>query len=292
MNEQILFYSKKCKNCNQLMTMLQHSPRLTNSFLIICIDDKRYRIPKAIKYVPSAIIPSPSGEPQIYTGKSLFNWVKSHINIQQKQAQSQPVQRHGHAQGQGQGQVQVQGQGQGNMSNSNSNNVEPEIWDAYVMNNLSGTFAFIDDNENEKVVEKGGFATLNNAHSFRIITPDDDGIKNKGDIKPVSYDASSYNNSSSNGSSSSNPFAENYQNNSYNQSQNQSHSHSQTNYNPNQYNPNQYNKNQSYDPNMFKDSNYEGNDQRSNSKKAALDSQLEAFKNSRDMGMPQPLRRM
>ncbi len=285
MSEQILFYSKKCVNCKQLLSLLEKSPHLLNTFLIICIDDKRYRIPKAIKRVPSAIIPSPMGEPQIFTGKSLFDWVKNRIHSQQRN--SNPTQNNYNKQ---QHQQQNYQQNQRNQNQNNRNQsqnqnsykeVEPEVWDSFMMNNLSGTFAFIDDNENEKVKDKSGFASLNSIYNFKIQTPDDDGIKGKGDIKPVSYSANDYEIEEGNRNSG-NPFADNNQ--------------SYQNQNQNQYNPNEYNSranmSQSFDPNMFRDSNYEGNDSRSNSRKSQFDSQMEAFKNSRDMGMPQPIRRM
>ncbi len=275
MSEHILFYSKKCQFCKQLFSLLETNQRLMNNFLIICIDDKRYRIPKAIKSVPSAIIPSPTGEPQIYTGKQLINWVKNRTNSQQRQI---PVQ-------------QQQQQQQGRNPNLNRNvqqqqqqkTMEPEIWDSFMMNNLSGTFAFLNDNENEVVNDKNGFASLESLYNFKIHTVEDDGIKGRGDVKPVAYstdDDSLRIPQGGNGRSQGNPFADSEQ-----QSRNNS------NYNPNEFNP-RANIGQSFDPNMFRDQNYEGNDSRANARKSQFDSQMEAFKNQRDMGMPQPLRRM
>jgi hypothetical protein len=277
MSEHILFYSKKCQFCKQLFSLLENNPRIMNIFLIICIDDKRYRIPKAIKSVPSAIIPSPTGDPQIYTGKQLINWIKNRTNSQERRA---PVQQSGNYPQQMGRNVQQQQQQQQQQV------IEPEVWDSFMMNNLSGTFAYLDDNENEKVKDKNGFASLNSLYNFKISTPDDDGIKGKGDVKPVAYstdDDSLRLPSSGGGRNQGNPFADS---DSYgNQKQ------SNSNYNPNEFNP-RANMGQSFDPNMFRDQNYEGNDSRSNSRKSQFDSQMEAFKNSRDMGMPQPLRRM
>ncbi len=271
MSEHILFYSKKCQFCKQLFSLLESNPRLMNIFLIICIDDKRYRIPKAIKSVPSAIIPSPTGEPQIYTGKQLINWVKNRTNSQQRQSQSQ---------------MPVQQQQNRNPQIQQQQTMEPAIWDSFVMNNLSGTFAFLNDNENEKVKDKNGFASLNSLYNFKIQTPEDDGMKGKGELKPVAYstDDDSLRIPQGNGRSQGNPFADS---NEYNNS----HQQSNNSYNPNEFNP-RANMAQSFDPNMFRDQNYEGNDSRSNSRKSQFDSQMEAFKNQRDMGMPQPLRRM
>jgi hypothetical protein len=274
MSEHILFYSKKCTYCKQLFSLLENNPKLMSIFLIICIDNKRYRIPKAIKSVPSAIIPSPTGEPQIYTGKQLINWVKNRVHSQERKI---PVQQHQ------QQQVRNPNLNRNPQQQSNiQNEMEPEVWDSFMMNNLSGTFAFLDDNENEKVKDKNGFASLNSLYNFRIQTPDDDGMKGKGELKPVSYstdDDSLRIPSSGNGRSQGNPFADSEQNRNNNS------------YNPNEFNP-RANMSQSFDPNMFRDQNYEGNDSRSNSRKSQFDSQMEAFKNSRDMGMPQPLRRM
>ncbi len=279
MSEHILFYSKKCKYSNQLLSMLENNPRLMNIFLIICIDDKRYKIPKAIKSVPSAIIPSPTGDPQIYKGTQLMNWVKSRSHSQQRQPQYQQSSQNGrNPQHMGRNIQQNQPQVK--------KEIEPEVWDSFMMNNLSGTFAYIDDNENEKVKDKNGFASLNSLYNFRIQTPDDDGIKGKGDIKPIAYstdDDSLRIQQNGNGRNQGNPFADS---DSYGNQQQNSNS-----YNPNEFNP-RANMGQSFDPNMFRDQNYEGNDSRSNSRKSQFDSQMESFKNQRDMGMPQPLRRM
>ncbi len=274
MSEHILFYSKKCQFCKQLFSLLENNPRLMNIFLIICIDDKRYRIPKAITSVPSAIIPSPTGDPQIYTGKQLINWVKNRIHSQERKI---PVQQQ-------QQQVRNPNLNRNPQQQQQQQTMEPEIWDSFMMNNLSGTFAFLDDNENEKVKDKNGFASLNSLYNFKIPTPDDDGIKGRGDVKPVSYstDDDSLRIPSGNGRSQGNPFADSQE---YGQQQ------SNNSYNPNEFNP-RANMSQSFDPNMFRDQNYEGNDSRSNSRKSQFDSQMEAFKNQRDMGMPQPLRRM
>ncbi len=277
MSEHILFYSKKCQYSKQLFSLLENNPRLMNIFLIICIDDKRYRIPKAIKSVPSAIIPSPTGDPQIYKGNQLMNWVKNRIHSQERKI---PVQQQQQARNQN---PNLNRNIQQQNGQNGQNEMEPEIWDSFMMNNLSGTFAFLDDDENEKVKDKNGFASLNSLYNFRIQTPDDDGMKGKGELKPVSYstdDDSLRIPSSGNGRSQGNPFADS-----------NNHQHNSNSYNPNEFNP-RGNMSQSFDPNMFKDQNYEGNDSRTNSRKSQFDSQMEAFKNQRDMGMPQPLRRM
>lgn len=270
MSHQILFYKKSCVYCKKLFELLQKSPKLMSAFLIICVDDKRYHIPKQIKSVPSAIITSPTGEPQLFTGTNLFNWVKSRIHSQERAHQpAPPVQRQ-----QREGQM-VQGGGGGGQT------MEPQEWDSFMMNNLSGTFAYIDDSLNENVSEKMGYSVLSNLNNFRIITPDDDGMKNKGELKPVAYSAD-VGVSQQQSSQRANPFAD-----SRGQQQQSS-----THYNPNAYGGGGGGVNHSFDPKMFQDQNYEGNDSRSNSRKSQFDSQMEAFKNARDMGMPQPLRRL
>ncbi len=266
-SHQILFYKKSCVYCKKLFDLLQKSPSLMKSFMIVCVDDKSYRIPTYIKSVPSAIIISPTGESHVYTGTNLFNWVKNRIHSQERSFQGS-TQSH-----------PQRGQAQVRAPPTTHEVVEPKEWDSFVMNNLSGTFAFIDEQLNENATDKPGYATLENLNSFRIITPDDDGMKNKGEIKPVQYSAD-VNVSQQDGRR--NPFAD-----AYSQQQQQQ---SSSQYNPNQYSQQQTN--QSFDPNMFRDSNYEGNDSRANSRKAQMDAQMEAFKKSRDMGMPQPLRRM
>ncbi len=285
MSEQILFYKKTCPHCKKLFELLQKSPRLMSAFLIICVDDKRYRIPKQIKSVPSAIITSPTGEPQVFSGTNLFHWVKNRIHSQGGQGgqgaqggSRNPDPRY--QQHQQRQMMQKQSQQQ------QFKELEPQEWDSFMMNNLSGNFAFIEDDKNEVVVDKQGYASLNNLNNFRIMTPEDDGMKNKGDIKPVAYSTDDDSLRVPYQQSNSNPFADSRAGGGQQYQQQQ---HSSTNYNPNQYSnaPNM-----SFDPNMFRDQNYEGNDSRANSRKSQFDSQMEAFKNARDMGMPQPLRRM
>jgi hypothetical protein len=298
MSEQILFYKKTCPHCKKLFELLQKSPRLMNSFLIICVDDKRYRIPKQIKSVPSAIITSPIGEPQVFSGTNLFHWVKNRIQNQTRSSASAPTPQHPsnpdprYQQHQQRKQAGQEGQGGQNQFRE----VEPQVWDSFMMNNLSGNFAFIEDDKNEDVVDKQGYASLHNLDNFRIMTPDDDGIKNKGDIKPVSYSTDDDTLRVPYQQSNNNPFADSRGQSQGQRQQQQQQQQQYTNNNSTSYNPNQYsnapNMGMAFDPNMFRDQNYEGNDSRSNSRKSQFDSQMEAFKNQRDMGMPQPLRRM
>ncbi len=285
MSEQILFYSKKCPNCKKLFDLLQNAPRLKNNFLIICIDDKRYNIPKCIRSVPSAIVSSNIGQPQVFSGTKLFNYIKSRIGNQEQYSrnqgnQQQPVQRRDN---------------RGETNNINTSGgfkeVEPEIWDSFVMGNLSDKFSFIDENKNNSLIEKS-FASLNNIHNFKIYTPDDDGMKNKGDVKPVSYSMDDPNlripqNSNSN---SSNPFAENHYENMNNGGG--GYQESRTQYNPNEFSGGRGNQNGMFDSGMFRDRNYDGgSESRSSSRKSDYDAKLEQYKNSRDLGIPTPLRR-
>jgi hypothetical protein len=285
MSQQILFYKKTCPYCVKLFDLLQKSPRLMKQFLIICVDDKRYRIPKQIKSVPSAIITSPTGEPHVFSGTNLFNWIKNRIHSQERSHQPQQQQQQQQQQQRNNPDPRYQQHEQRQKMQQQQQNfkqLEPQEWDSFMMSNLSGTFSFIEEDKNEVVTDRQGYASLLNLNNFQIMTPEDDGMKNKGDLKPVSYSTDDPNlkvpyNQNSQG----NPFADSRQEEQY----------SSTNYNPNQYSS-QPQMNNAFDPNIFRDQNYEGNDNRSNSRKSQFDSQMESFKNQRDMGMPQPLRRM
>ncbi len=282
MSEQILFYSKKCPNCKKLFDLLQNAPRLKNNFLIICIDDKRYNIPKCIRSVPSAIISSNMGQPQVFSGTKLFNYIKSKMGNQEQYNRNQGNQNHQNH--------------QNNVRTESNNNpvggfkeVEPQIWDSFVMNNLSDKFSFIDENKNNSLIEKS-FASLNNIHNFKIYTPDDDGMKNKGDVKPVSYsmDDPNLRIPENRGNNSSNPFAENHYE---NMNSGGGYQESRTQYNPNEYGG-RGNQNSMFDSGMFRDRNYEGgSESRASSRKSDYDAKLEQYKNARDIGMPTPLRR-
>ncbi len=195
---------------------------------------------------------------------------------------------------------------------------EPEEWDAFVMNNLSGNFAFIDESKNERIVEKNGFASLATAQNFRINCPDDEGPKGKEDVKPTTYSMNDPSLQIPQGQMGrSNRFADEadqpprnrFDENDYGGYDDEGYgggagggrggyddrgggggSRGGGGYNPNEFNPRGQ---QSFDPDMFRDRGYEGgSDSRSNSRKSEFDSRLEQMKSARDFGMPQPIRRM
>ncbi len=323
MDQNILFYSKKCPNCKKLFDLLERSPPVVSKmFMIICVDNKKYKIPPVIKSVPSAIITTPSGSHQVYSGVNLMNFIKTRIGSQQRN----PGTGGGRGMGSAPRPMSMGGGGGGGPPRGPSGGVpgrgggggggrgeykepEPEEWDSFVMNNLSGNFAFIDEDKNERIVEKNGFASLNAIHSFRINTPDDEGPKGKEDIKPVSYSMNDpslqipqgqMNRSNRFADEADQPPRNRFDENDYGGYDDRGYgggagggggpSQSRNSYNPNEFNPRN---SQAFDPNMFRDRGYEGgSDSRSNARKSEFDARMEQMKSARDFGMPQPIRRM
>lgn len=81
MKYNILFYSKRCPACLNLLESLK-----VNNFLpffkLFCIDDNMDNLPKDIKKVPTMII---AGSPRPYEGADTFKWVQSAKFFRQQQ---------------------------------------------------------------------------------------------------------------------------------------------------------------------------------------------------------------
>jgi hypothetical protein len=293
MSEHILFYSKRCPNCDKLFSLMSRSPRVQGQFLFVCIDDRRFKVPKCIRSVPSAIIPTPSGQPQVFSGTNLFNWVKKRLPSQGPPGlpgggggggagggaggRSPTVRR---PTGTGQGRRDG-GRGGGGGQGTGAEGTGPEEWDAFVMNNLSGAFSYLDESKNETLVEKTQ-ALLRNIEHMHIHTVDDDGDGGKPNITAVSYDPSSagapaQGGGGGGGGGRPNPFAQQRQRQNYSQ-----HEEEQEEYQA-----------PMADHSMFRDQGYEGgSDTRRSARKNDFDAKMEEMKRNRDFGMPQPIRRM
>ncbi len=68
----ILFYSLKCNDCRNLITLLQNE-NLFTYFKLYCVDDNLNKIPPQIKYVPTIIV---SGVNKPLVGNETFKWVQ------------------------------------------------------------------------------------------------------------------------------------------------------------------------------------------------------------------------
>lgn len=80
MNKNILFFSRKCKFCNQLLTIMNNA-NLIPFFILYCVDDHRDNLPVAVKKVPTLIV---SGVPKPLVADDAFTWVNQYISLQQK----------------------------------------------------------------------------------------------------------------------------------------------------------------------------------------------------------------
>jgi hypothetical protein len=72
-NKPILFYSKKCVNCQKLWALLSHEGRL-NDFIKICVEENPSKIPPVIKEVPSILT---SKDRPIISGAAIPLYLKS-----------------------------------------------------------------------------------------------------------------------------------------------------------------------------------------------------------------------
>ena len=83
-NINILFYSSKCKNCYNLMTLLNKIKILKN-FKLIQIDNNP-NIPSQIKTVPTMIV---SGHPKMLVANEAIQWIKNLIQLKQNKILNQ-----------------------------------------------------------------------------------------------------------------------------------------------------------------------------------------------------------
>jgi hypothetical protein len=85
-NKPILFYSKKCVNCQKLWTLLSHENRL-NDYVKICVEENPSRIPPMIKEVPSILI---SKDRPVISGAAIPMFLKSVPSQSSVQSSSLP----------------------------------------------------------------------------------------------------------------------------------------------------------------------------------------------------------
>lgn len=71
-NENILFYSKKCKFCSQIINLISDIDSI-EKYMLICLDNERSKYPY-IQRVPTLIIKQIK---QPLIGINAFNWIKS-----------------------------------------------------------------------------------------------------------------------------------------------------------------------------------------------------------------------
>ncbi len=69
----LLFYSRKCSDCRNLLIIMKNI-NILNKFKLICTDNKKINIPEYIRMVPTLIIHNIN---KPLEGEDTFKWVKS-----------------------------------------------------------------------------------------------------------------------------------------------------------------------------------------------------------------------
>lgn len=76
----VLFFSRKCTTCQNLMKILENEQLISN-FKLFCVDDNKGSIPPYIKMVPTMIV---SNIPKPLVAQETFNWVQQVKFMKQK----------------------------------------------------------------------------------------------------------------------------------------------------------------------------------------------------------------
>tara|TARA_B110000037_G_C17112416_1_gene502443 strand:+ start:1595 stop:2125 length:531 start_codon:yes stop_codon:yes gene_type:complete len=79
MSEQILFYSKNCSFCTELLNKLYKNKEILEKIILININNHQLQIPRYIKSVPSLLV-NDKGNINVLTDNELFEWVDAEIN--------------------------------------------------------------------------------------------------------------------------------------------------------------------------------------------------------------------
>jgi hypothetical protein len=79
----LLFYSQKCKDSQDLINLLDHE-KLLNKFKMICVDNNR-QIPAQIQRTPTLIV---NGIPKPLVANEAFKWVETMKSFRQIQQQT------------------------------------------------------------------------------------------------------------------------------------------------------------------------------------------------------------
>ena len=78
----VLFFSRKCPSCQNLMKILENEQLISN-FKLFCVDDNKGNIPPFIKMVPTMIV---ANVPKPLVAQETFNWVQQIKFFRQKAA--------------------------------------------------------------------------------------------------------------------------------------------------------------------------------------------------------------
>lgn len=120
-NINVIFYSRKCNNCKNLLNLLKNE-NLLGYFVLFCVDGRLNEIPSHITVVPTMIV-SNVNKPLV--GAETFNWVNKTKFLRQQNLMSENKNI-----------IMKQ-----NLMNAN-NNDKIDGYEKDVMNGISDSFAF------------------------------------------------------------------------------------------------------------------------------------------------------
>ena len=83
-NVNVIFFSKRCRDCTDLITLLQNENLLSN-FVMFCVDGRLKEVPSHITVVPTMIV---SGINKPLVGKEPFEWVNKVKFLRQQSTMS------------------------------------------------------------------------------------------------------------------------------------------------------------------------------------------------------------
>jgi hypothetical protein len=92
-NKAILYYSKRCAHCGELLNKIREGEKMisgfSNNFLYVLVDGNQ-NLPKYITEVPTMVVPTHN---KPLTGDSVFMWVDTKLRSIYQQAQQQQQQQ-------------------------------------------------------------------------------------------------------------------------------------------------------------------------------------------------------
>lgn len=86
-NINILFYSRQCKTCENLMRLLQNE-NLLDIFRLICVDNQLDTLPSFIKKVPTLLV---STNKQPLTDGNIYKWIETMKFMKQKKEDNKNI---------------------------------------------------------------------------------------------------------------------------------------------------------------------------------------------------------
>jgi len=77
-SEYILFFSKNCSFCTELLNKLYKNNEILKQIVLININNKQLKIPSFVKSVPSLIV-NENNNQNLLVGSDIFNWLEEII---------------------------------------------------------------------------------------------------------------------------------------------------------------------------------------------------------------------